>query len=87
MPNDRLTKHIFNVEYNTAIDLDNWTNKVKSIFTMLEMNDTFNERNLCDLNGCKEKLWKIAVKEWKFQVDSKPKLRTFIKFKKNLDNQ
>ena len=82
MPNDRLTKHIFNVEYNNAYDHNNWTNKVKSIFDLLQMSYIFNEKNKCDLDTCKKEFWNIAESDWKIQVENKPKLRTFKRYKK-----
>ena len=84
MPNERLTKHIFITEYNNAFS-DTWTDKVRTIFEQLEMNIVFNNMNVCDLDNCKKILWDIAENEWNLQVENKPKLRTFKKYKNTFE--
>ena len=85
MSNDKLTKYIFNCNYNSTSIYPNWINAVKDIFQSIKMDDVFANRCVCDIDICKSELWKIAQEDWKIFVNSKPKLRTYIKFKDKLE--
>ena len=83
MPNDRLTKQIFNAEYH--MQHDNWSSKVKEILTMVELKTVFENREICDLVSVEELFRQKAKKEWVEAVNNKPKLRTFQKFKSDFE--
>ena len=82
MPSERLTKQIFNTEYNND-NPNSWTSNVKHIFEILELSNVYEQKSTCNLDLCKDKLFLVAEQEWKIAINSKPKLRTYIKFKKN----
>ena len=84
MPNDRLTKHVFNTEYHNFDDYKNWTQNVKEIFTQLNLLPIFQSSSVCDLDICQKRAFEAAEKEWRSVLKTKPKLRTYINFKSNL---
>ena len=85
MPNDKLTKHIFNHVYMLEKSKLNWISYIKEIFVSLGMEDVFASRTKCNLDICKEEIVKKAQEEWKLFANSKPKLRTYITFKDQLE--
>ena len=85
MPNDRMTKHVFNTEYTVSINANNWCSKIKDVFTMLGQESIFRNRIKCDIEKCKSILWNIAEEEWNLLVNSKPRLRSFAIFKDTMD--
>ena len=84
MPGDRLTKYIFDYDYQMCNERENWCCKIKSVFEQLNCTEVFNDKVLCDLDKCKAQLFTIAETTWKQDVLSKPKLRTYVKFKNEL---
>ena len=48
------------------------------------MEHVYNGKTLCDLQNAKEKFIVLNENDWKLDVESKPKLRTYVKFKRNL---
>lgn len=82
MPQERLSKQIFLDIYN--INENNWTRELYNIFRQIEMLHVFYDKNVCDLDVCKKKFTELAYNEWKELVIGKPKLRTYVKFKKEL---
>ncbi len=83
MPNERITKRIFFMDYN-RVD-GNWSEQMREIFDLLDMSHVFNERKLCDLLLCTEKLYDIFKDNCMRSVETKPKLRTFKLFKKDCE--
>jgi hypothetical protein len=82
MPQERLSKQIFLDMYN--INENNWTRELYNIFRQIEMLHVFYDKSVCDLDVCKKKFTELAYNEWKELVIGKPKLRTYVKFKKEL---
>ena len=82
MQDDRLTKQIFNVQYQQETT-NSWCMNVKEIFTILDKENIFEHKLPCNLNEIEDLLYKYAEKEWKEIVEKKPKLRTFKTFKKD----
>ena len=58
-----------------------WSSYVKNMFDYLGIANIFAERNLCDTNILKEKILLVQNQEWLDSMPSKPKLRTYVKFK------
>lgn len=78
MPDDRLTKKIFNHNFNVE---NNWNIKVKEILRELNEEDKYMQKMPCNLNECESKLQPLIESEWKTQSQNKPKLRTYLLFK------
>ena len=80
MPNDRLTKCVFNQDCLKSQN-NNWSSAIKNVFALIGQNSIFQNREQCDLSICQTKLKEKAEDEWKLTVELKPKLRTFKTFK------
>ena len=82
MPHERLTKQIFLGMYHS--NETNWCKELYNIFSQIDMQHVFHNKTVCNLDLCKEKLMELAQNDWKELILTKPKLRTYIKFKKEL---
>ena len=82
MENPRLTKCIFNWDLNENAG---WVAELKSVFNELDMDDVIVNRPLCDLENVNQRILELATVKWKDDIVSKPKLRTYIKFKDALN--
>ena len=83
MPERRLCKKLFN--WDKCLNLDNWSNEVKSIFYQSEQSRIFDTGEPFNLQNILEKI-KIRFKKsqrlsLELESINKPKLRTFITFK------
>ena len=76
--NSRLTKRIFNWNFDENAG---WGAELKSVFNELDMDDVFVDRSLCDLDNVNQRILELATVKWKDVIVSKPKSRTYIKFK------
>ncbi len=85
LSNDRLTKHIFRVDYEKSVENNNWCHDIRQVFRLLGKPEYFEKLCECDISYSKEKFRVIAVDEWKELLQTKPKLRTYIKYKCNLE--
>ena len=84
MSDDRLTKQIFINDFYLAMsDYQNWCKDIWQILCTLEMEDTFYNRETCDLNYVREQLYKLQEINWKKAILHKPKLRFYRTFKKS----
>ena len=81
MPNDRLTKQIFIMDYNRCSN--NWSYDIKTIFEELDMLPLYENKEPCDLDTSKNQFVKDFEKECVTEINNKPKLRTFKLFKDN----
>ena len=79
MGNDRITKKIFNWDYDKP---SGWCSEVKTIFNSLGLSNYHSDQIVCDLRIIKNKVREKMANEWRAEVDSKPKLRTYRLFKK-----
>ena len=82
MQDDRLTKQIFNVQYQHETP-NSWCTNVKDIFSILGKVNMYNQKLPCNLKEIEDLLYENAEKEWKEVVEKKPKLRTFKTFKRD----
>ena len=81
MPNDRVTKKIFNWDFDN--DRNGWCGDVKTILSLLDMSDVYQNQQPCSLNLALSKLESIRQLQWKQTLDLKPKLRTYQTFKED----
>ena len=84
MDNSRLTKVVF--EWDMSICKNNWSDSLKTLLCSIDMLDIFQHRvpitrNLVDIFKTKMSY------EWKRNIETKPKLRTYIKFKKEFETE
>ena len=78
MDDSRLTKKIFNYDYNVN---GKWCKSVKSILKKTNMLDTYNNKEKCDIKLCRENLLSLFINKWQKDIVKKPKLRTYCTFK------
>ena len=80
LSDDRLTKQIFIWEH--VLNQDNngssWTNEVRYILQLINLQDLFSTRSPIDLHVARNHLKIIMEKEWQSNVLSKPKLRSYF---------
>ena len=79
MPNDRVTKKIFNWDFEN--DRNSWCGDAKTMLSLLDMSDVYHNQQPCDLNLALSKLESICQLQWKQTLALKPKLRTYQTFK------
>ena len=86
MSDDRLPKRLFYIDYEraTARNCNNWCNNVREVFSLLDEQDIYCGKKVCNIGHCWNKFMSIAQEEWKSNVLAKPKLRTYNIFKNNL---
>ena len=80
MDENRLTKKVFNWDLNKA---HGWSSILKELFEYLDL-PHFQEKSTCDLRLVETKLIKRRKVEWSELLVLKPKLRTYLKFKKEI---
>ena len=85
MSNDRLTKCVFNVDFEKSTGNKNWCSEVRDILGSIGEENAFTKKQTCDIAYCKQKMCELAEDEWKANVLAKPKLRSYKKFKYNMD--
>jgi hypothetical protein len=85
MQESRLTKKIF--LWDMQICKKNWSKHIKDLFQSLNSQTTFENKGVYDLNEINETLKDIMLGEWKQEVLKKPKLRTYITFKENINTE
>ena len=78
MNDDRLTKNIFDWDYDKP---GGWSGEVKKVFMELGLIDYFLEKRVCDLRMVKSKIQDIMENKWRCELNSKPKLRSYRLFK------
>ena len=79
MDENRLTKRIFSQMFDNPEN--SWCNDVKNIASSLGMLDIYSSKGQFNLPSVLNKCQELMSLEWKEQITSKPKLRTYIKFK------
>ncbi len=78
----RLPRKIFEWDYSAV--RSSWSSEVKNILEDLNLTHVFEDKVVCDLNECETRLRDNECREWKSEVQSKPKLRTYVAFKYDL---
>jgi hypothetical protein len=63
----------------------NWSAEVKQILDKIGMSECFHECRIVDLKIVMSKLNEINLSRWKDEIQNKPKLRTYILFKDDLE--
>ena len=79
MDNGRLTKQVFNFDFNTCAN--NWSSDVKHIFSTLGINGQFESKTLVDLKVTNGIITQHYRDKWSHDVTNMPKLRTYKIFK------
>jgi hypothetical protein len=79
MDNNRLTKKLFNYDYN--LRENNWSAEMEQIFNFIGYPSHFDDLTCCDITLCTNKLKNRLYQEWENTILEKPKLRTYRLFK------
>ena len=85
MNDNRLTKHAFINDH--TLSRRNWCSDVKYIFDLLDMNPVFDSLAVCPVTDAMATLARIDNQDWKRQILTKPKLRTYRIFKTELETE
>ncbi len=78
MSEDRLTKNVFNWDYNLC---KNWSYEIKEIFYSINMQQIYNTKYLCNIVTFEAKCKELDEYQWLLSLTTKPKLRTYIEYK------
>ncbi len=62
----------------------NWCKEVKQSFELFEFQEMFTNKLACNLTTVKNKCNGMQNIKWKHLLSTKPKLKTFVKFKENV---
>jgi len=81
MDDSRLTKKVFLYDYDQC--KDNWCFEMKLLFDKVEQLDVFNNKRSCNIEHTQMKNINLVNDEWKNNLYTKPKLRTYVLFKEN----
>ena len=57
------------------------------MFQGVDMDNVFHSKEQCDILLVKGRLLEIDVRNWRYEVQNKPKLRTYIQFKSEIDTE
>jgi len=79
MPQDRLTRKIFDWDYSVC--KNNWSFEVKKILENCNLLYMYNECSICDTVIVKDKLMEQYVEKWETERGQKLKLRTYNMYK------
>lgn len=82
---NRLTKHIF--YWDMKEKSNNWSADMERLFDAVDMTELFEQKRVCDLDLVSRQLYLRMQREWKDSLPSKPKLRTYAKFKDVLETE
>ncbi len=82
MEDDRVNKQIFIQDYTA--NTPNWSKDFQTVCSMLDFNESFVNMSAIDLDLFKDRLKLYVSDKWKTSVLSKPKLRTYQLYKKEL---
>ena len=81
MPDDRITKQVFVWEYE--LNSRNWAQDMLKLFTEIDLQEMFYSMETCNIAFVKEKLRSFHGNNWEINVKEKPKLKTYVTFKKH----
>ena len=79
----RLNKRIFN--YDRQKCKNNWSSKFKALLDDLDLTHFWINGSSIPLNLAESKLWARFKVDWQHHCATKPKLRTYIKFKNDVN--
>ncbi len=80
MPGDCLSKKVFTWDYVLS---QNWSSEVKEIFCSINVEQVYTTKTVCNLGFMKTECKKIDESLWLASLPLKPKLRTYIMYKKS----
>jgi hypothetical protein len=81
MDEDRIPKALFISEHSK--DIGGWCSDVESILDQIGLKHVYDECIVCDLRECERRLRELLQNEFLQDIQAKPKLRSYIKFKQN----
>lgn len=79
MDDSRLTKHVFNFDYESG--QNNWCREVKDIFDTLNLAEYFENKRCIDMHLASDRIYNLYANSWPEKCTNVPKLRSYIKFK------
>ena len=79
MDENRLTKKVFNWDHSLC--RQNWSEEMLHLFHTFDLDHVFHDKEICDLEYVSQSLQVNLENDWKNKLKTKPKLRTYIKFK------
>ena len=82
LPDERLTKQIFNYDYDKCVR--NWCKEIKCSFEKLDLKHVYINKEPCDLSIVQDKIKELMQSSWQHEVQNKPKLRSLILFKEDV---
>jgi hypothetical protein len=83
MDDNRLTKRVF--KYDHERNRSNWSYDMQNLFLMLNMDDVFDHITVCNLLTAQNELAHLNNMHWFEEVLNKPKLRTYVLFKNEVE--
>ena len=84
MKSSRLTKKVFNWDFQISSSSNNWNSYVNKILNSVNMLSSFYQKKLININEYKNRLQINAKTQWLDELRSKPKLRTYMTFKDDI---
>ena len=84
MSEDRLTKKVFNWDYNVC---KNWSYEIKEIFDSINMQQVYITKSLCNIVTFETKCKELDKYQWLQSLTTKPKLRTYIEYKQTFGTE
>ena len=83
MSDNRLTKRVF--IYDRERNRDNWSSDMRIVYLLLGMDDIFDSNTVCNKINVADELSRINNIHWHNEIQNKPKLRTYVLFKNNVN--
>ena len=87
MPENRLTRKLFTWDLAQVDNGQNWSSELQAIFSISQLSHVFERKTVCDLEAFKVKCGNYDTENWLTQVCGKPKLRTYVKFKQDMNTE
>jgi len=83
LPSTSICRKIF--ENDFVLCNKNWCYELKCLCETLDITAAFMDKEIVDLNIVRDKLIDIMISNWRDEVNIKPKLRTYVTFKDNVE--
>ncbi len=87
MDSERLTKKVFRWYFNRKRISGNWNSDIYKVFSSLNKLDIYENMEEVDFTSAKIYLYEIEKINWKNNILTMPKLRTYCTFKENYDTE
>ena len=87
MDTDRLTYQVFLWDLNRSNIHKIWCSDIRDIFQSVDMDNVFYSKEQCDISLVKDRLLEIDLHNQRYEGQNKPKLRTYIQFKSEIDTE